>query len=338
MDVFLLDHQGGAFPEPPGRDEVVALCASLLPEGIEAASVRELRGGGFNTTLLVECSRGLRRHVLRISPRHLDPSLLSNEAGLLRREADLGRSLAPVLGSLLPAVVATNFAEEFVARDAIVTDFAEGENWDASGGVFTAPEHEAVWGELAAIVRRIHDVTGTEFGWPGTASRFDSWSAFVLHVARGLLLDHSRAGIADLEAREWLKAVEDGRILLDEMVRVPRLLHGDLRPKNVLVLRDPGGGTRIVGLLGHKRGLWGDPMAEAAFHAIGFPAAFWECYGPRPDGPAPEFRADVYHGLCLVQRVLDARRRRRQDDFEARRALAAIAQGMRRIIVEQGLS
>jgi hypothetical protein len=128
--------------------------------------------------------------------------------------------------------------------------------------------------------------------------------------------------------------VEAGVHLLDEIAQ-PHLVHGDPWPKNVLIARGPGepGEPRIVGLLDHERGLWGDPMDEWVFHHLSFPPAFWEAYGPRPDGPAAEFRACVYRGLIDEQIVLEGWRYH----FDAsgyRRRLCETAARMDELLVE----
>jgi aminoglycoside phosphotransferase (APT) family kinase protein len=334
MDFATLARPSGALQQPPDQAAVSALCTHLLPDGPRVESAREIGGGLFNNTFVLACSDGKRR-VLRISPDHDDPALFSNEAFLLRREVALGPVLEPVLATLLPRVLAVDFSGDIVSRDAVLTEFIDGENWDAVKDTLSPAQNDSVWRELGGLVRRIHEVRGRRFGWPEPEVPATTWSGFILHAARGLLLDFGRLRVDDTETREWLKAIEDGRPLLDEM-REPRLVHGDPWPKNVLIQRE-GGTVRIAGLLDHERGLWGDPMNEWVFHLLKFPPAFWETYGPRPEGQGAEYRAHVYHGLILAQVILEARRYGR-DDRPARHELARVTQEMRRLIVACGLS
>jgi aminoglycoside phosphotransferase (APT) family kinase protein len=332
-----LPRKAAEFQQPPDAGEIEELCRRLLPLGARVVSAAEIGGGAFNHTFVIE-TIDAPRCILRVSPPYEHPAVLTNEQYLLRREVALAPALAPVLGPLLPAVLATDFSGEILTRDAVLTSFLEGDNWDAIKGNLTSAENDAIWCELGALVRRIHAVRGTagEFGWPEPEESHGTWSGFLLKAARGLLLDFRRVGIPDTEVRAWVGTIEDGRPFLDE-ITAPHLVHGDPWPKNVLVRRGADGVLRISGLLDQERGLWGDPMNEWVFHLLDFPAPFWEAYGPRPTGMAAEFRACVYRGLIDAQVILE-KWRCGGDDHRFRQRLIETATRMRRLIVEGGLS
>ena len=127
----------------------------------------------------------------------------------------------------------------------------------------------------------------------------------MLDAIEGLIRDLARLGLPDAEARSWFAVAAGCASALDE-IREPRVLHGDPWPKNVLVRREPAGGAaRIVALLDHERGLFGDPQAEWVFNGYDFPPVFWESYGARPADLAARVRAAVYRGMIDIQCLLE---------------------------------
>lgn len=114
------------------------------------------------------------------------------------------------------------------------------------------------------------------------------------------------------------------------VVPPPRLLHGDLWPKNLLMEthRDV---AVITGLLDAERTRWGDPSAEWIFGFMEISAVFWSAYGGDLSGPAlsPEaqLRRHIYNGRGALQLMLEAWRWQLDDGF-ARSILAECIDGL----------
>jgi aminoglycoside phosphotransferase (APT) family kinase protein len=312
------------FQQPPSDAEIRCWADRLAGVAGPEWTAREIGGGMFNTTFGL-LHRGVPRYALRFSPPADHPLLFSNERQLLRREHAIGPWVAPV-ARWLPCVRATDFTHQLAPRDAVLSDWIAGENWDAVKSGMTEEQNAVLWRELAGLLRTVHEVQAPSFGWPHPEARFDTWSAFLLNTARGLLEDFPRLGVEGKEPRDWVRVLEEGTPLLDE-VRTPRVVHGDPWPKNVLIDRT-GVQPRIVGLIDHERGLFGDPWNEWVFHFLDFPPAFWEAYGPRPTGPGADFRAGAYRGLIQTQVLLEGRRYR-FDTAAVRSHLTDVTQRMR---------
>jgi hypothetical protein len=77
-------------------------------------------------------------------------------------------------------------------------------------------------------------------------------------------------------------------------------------------------------------------MDEWVFHHMNFPQPFWEAYGPRPTGPAAEFRACVYLGLVDEQAVLEGWRYH-WDASWIRQRFCQTAGRMRQLLCECGV-
>lgn len=125
-------------------------------------------------------------------------------------------------------------------------------------------------------------------------------------IAKGmrnnLALFHLDQTVADV----YLELLAAKSHWFDE-IETPRLLHGDLWPKNVLIDRS-NARPQIVGLLDAERGFWGDPMAEWVFLFYEIPDLFWKEYGRSTITPGATFRKLAYRGMYTIQSLLEATR------------------------------
>ena len=332
MHYLPLPRAAHEFQQPPTAAGISALAARLLGPETTIAEAREIGGGAFNNAFLLTAADG-RRWVLRVAPPPDHPLVFHVEHRLLRREHAFTPWLAAI-APWLPRVAGVDFTGQVFARDAVLSDFIEGENWHAVMTELSPAENDALWRGLAGLLRRVHATPAPCFGYPLPEPAHGRWSDFMLGINRGLLADLSRLALPETEARAWFALAERGAAFLDEIVE-PRVLHGDPWPRNVLIRRAPPGegGPRIVALLDHERGLFGDPLAEWVFNHCDFPPVFWEAYGPRPDDPAARFRAAVYRGMIHVQCLLEVPRYG-ADAAAPRQALRGEAEEMRRLLSE----
>jgi len=318
------------FQQPPSAAEIAAFAARLLGPGIVITTADEIGGGAFNNTFRLTTADG-RRLILRVSPPPAHPLLFHVEHHLLRREHSLTPWLAGV-SELLPRTLGADFTHTICQRDAVLSEFIKGDNWDATMPALTSVENDSLWRELAAILRRIHATPAPHFGWTSPAEPHARWSDFILGNIRGLLADCRRLTVPDAEARAWAAVAERCASALDE-ITTPRVLHGDPWPKNVLIRRDPAGGApHIVALIDHERGGFGDPLSEWVFHGCDFPPVFWDAYGPRPADPAARIRANLYRGTIAIQCILESTRYPNVDIATPRNHLTTATEDLHRLL------
>lgn len=342
------------FQQPPSATEITALAARLLGPDTVLTEAVELGGGAFNNTFRLT-TPDARRFILRLSPPADHPLLFHVEHHLLRREHSLAPALSaiPALAPFLPRTLATDFTGEVVPRDAVLSEFLDGENWDAVMAELTPADNDALWRQLAGLLRQIHATPAPHFGWTSPATPHARWSDFILGNIRGLLADCENLGVPAAEARAWAAVAERCAPALDEITE-PRLLHGDPWPKNILIRRTPNNSSvapstrhtsansasgttqppRIVALLDHERGGYGDPQSEWVFHGCDFPPVFWESYGPRPTDPAAQIRAHLYRGTIAIQCLLESTRYPDVDTTTPRHHLTASTESLRRLLAD----
>ena len=253
----------------------------------------------------------------------------------MRREQTIQPYFA-ALGPLLPRTLLVDFTRELLDRDYLFQTHMPGEPWKAVAHRLTPEDEAALWHELARIARRIHSVTGEEFGLPHPGPRFATWSLTILDWLERALRDIARFQLETDDTRAILTCARVHAHLLDEITR-PRLLHGDLWTFNVLVAPSESG-WHITAVLDYDRAAWGDPFADWTFHVLprrATPEAreiFWEEYGKPEETASTRFRELVYDGLHASNVLADGGRRRDTELVtKARAALARVVAGMREL-------
>ncbi|QJW38064.1 phosphotransferase family protein [Cellulosimicrobium protaetiae] len=259
-------------------DQIAAIVAPLG----RAVRVEPLSGGMFASVFAVDLAPRPGEEVPDGVPARVvvkitgaDTSrLLRYEHGILTTE-DTAYRAARAAGLPVPRVLHADLTREHVDGDALVVTFLDGTLW--SGRELDAAATAVVRRGLGSFMARLHGITGDRFGYPAPASDLaaGSWpDAFGRMV--GAMLDDARRWGVELPEARVLDAVARHRDLLAR-VTVPRLVHADLWPGNVLLGdgdddtatgggpdTDAGAGLTIVGVLDAERSLWGDPLFELA--------------------------------------------------------------------------
>ena len=253
------------------QDQVAAVVAPLG----EAVRVEPLSGGMFASVFAVDLAAptgsalpdGVPARVV-VKVTGADTSrLLRYEHGILTTE-DAAYRAAHAAGLPVPRVLHADLTREHVDGDALVVTFLDGALW--SGRELDDAATAVVRRGLGSFMARLHRITGDRFGYPARASDLAAatWpDAFARMV--GAVLDDARRWGVELPEARVRDAVARHRDLLAR-VTVPRLVHADLWPGNVLLggddlaTGDADAGLAIVGVLDAERSLWGDPLFELA--------------------------------------------------------------------------
>jgi aminoglycoside phosphotransferase (APT) family kinase protein len=327
MEYTIIERDGQAFQQPLAPHHLQAMCQRAFGQATSIKSVRELDGGQFNTTYLLE----LVEHapvVLRVAP-SAERTVLWHERFLMRRELAMQPLLAP-LAQLLPTILMSDFTHQIIARDYLFQRWIPGELWWNVTADLTAQEHDELWVQFGRLVHTISSVQGKAFGLVQEGPPSARWSLTLLEWLEGTLADAQRSGLETGLLCRLLELAGQQSPILDE-ITCPRLLHGDLWLFNLLIERSKQG-ARIVGVLDADRGSWGDPLADWTFFLLERRASaeeralFWQGYGQPEAGPGAWVRALLYQGLHQGKILSVARR----DGNE--RAVRKASQGLAEVV------
>jgi aminoglycoside phosphotransferase (APT) family kinase protein len=292
-----------AFQQSVTAGQIQAMCRRAFGAGVRVGSATELGLGAYNSTYRVELA-GHRPVILRVAPEpdrqfRIEHALMRNEHATIPFLAGLAE--------LLPGTLAADFTHQVIGRDYLVQTLLDGAPAPDGLSRYPRPAWASFFGQLGGIARAVHDVTGDRFGMvagPG----YDTWSQALIGYFEDAAADLQDAGLDAGDARRLAEAAARHRDVLDEISR-PRLLHGDLWTVNLLIDADAPE-PRITGVVDCDRGWWGDPLADWTIHRArqrhgAEHRAFFDSYGPLPDGPHDRLRAAFYLARHLLAILLE---------------------------------
>jgi aminoglycoside phosphotransferase (APT) family kinase protein len=309
MQFTIVHRDPQAFQQSIALLHIKAMCERAFGQGTSINSVRELDGGQFNNTYLIELANR-DPVILRVAPPP-ERAVFWHERFLMRRELAMQPFLAPI-APLLPTILMTDFTHQIIDRDYLFQRWLPGDLWWDVKQDLTPEEHDDLWRQFGRLVQAISSVQGEAFGLVQAGSQFPTWSLTLLEWLERTIADVANSCLDTGLLCRLLKIVGDHTGFLDEMT-CPRLLHGDLWLFNLLIERNQEG-PHIVGVLDADRGSWGDPLADWTFFLLSRRATaqeqalFWQEYGQPVTGPGAQFRAQVYQGLHQGKILSVARR------------------------------
>ena len=309
MEYTIVQRDPQAFQQSVPFEHMEAMCQRAFGQGTPIDSVRELDGGQFNNTYLIELAER-DPIILRVAPAS-ERCIFWHERFLMRRELAMQPFLAPI-APLIPTIIMTDFTHQIIERDYMFQSWMPGAVWSEVHKTLTSEEHDDLWRQFGRLVKAISSVQGEAFGLVQYGAQFPTWSLTLIHWLESTIHDAENSSLDTTLLCRLLEIVRDNSAFLDEITR-PRLLHGDLWLFNLLIQRNKDG-PRIVGVLDADRGSWGDPLADWTFFLLSRRASpqeqalFWQEYGQPVAGPGAMFRAQVYRGLHQGKILSVARR------------------------------
>jgi hygromycin-B 7''-O-kinase len=275
------------------------------------APVRRLSGGTVNATWRVPVASegpavlrvGPDRAAVAAGPSWMRGDALACEAIVLDRIHDV----VPV-----PATVSAGFRD----RSWLLQELLPGRPMAETLPGMTAEEREAIWREIGALLRRLHEIPGYWFGTPDGRHRFPDWPAMVRADAEGLRDDARRFRLDPAPFDRLLAEIVAGSDALAAVTR-PAVVHSDLDPRHIFT-REGDAGWEIVGVIDWEYARYADPWSESLLVAVlARPeddperAALLAGYGADPAllaDPAFRQRQAIYHGIAEGWAVTDAAR------------------------------
>ena len=290
--------------EPVPLSMISRMIKHALGEKPATGGITSVRGGLFNTSYKILLEGG-RQVFLRVAPSSEKP-LLGYEQSLLEREIHtlglLTRYDIPA-----PKLLFKDLSHKIIARDYSILDFKQGQTAFYRLKHLDTYQQNSLFGQLGLYANQIHSIINQDgwFGAPPPFKRYKRWSEFVRFYALSLNEDLKSHSYLCLPEHINLPAILNKMDKAFNEVTVPRLIHGDLWWRNILIKKIKGS-YQISAILDWDRSLWGDPYFEWILYGMDLKSSFWKKYRKvKPDDKAHELRVLFYKSCGCLQAALE---------------------------------
>ncbi|MGH3868396.1 MAG: phosphotransferase family protein [Pseudonocardiaceae bacterium] len=276
--------------------EVKRIVATVFGAKSTVTAMRELPGGMYNSTFIVETQAHPEPVVLRVAPDQ--DKQFRSEWQLMRNEYAVQPYVAAVLSGYLPRVIAADWSHQVIDRDYMVLSLLPGLPAPQVLDRYPRPTWAAYFEQMGGLAKRVHAVANDRFGTVA-APAHDSWSSAFLMSLSLIAEDSSRCGL-DRSGVDEIHCIAAENALVLDRVGTASLLTGDLWTTNVLLSPDSDEHPEITGIVDLDRAEWGDPLADwVIWMARKKPGterdSFWSGYGALDvDDPSVRFRLALY--------------------------------------------
>ena len=275
--------------------ELRSVMASDFPNE-PVRSFHLLSGGLFNTTYRVttECHDV----VLRMGPVHRE-LLLPYELDLMAAEA-LTDQLCLEHGIPASKVLHLDISKTVIDRDFMVVDRMD--SLPLSAPSIPEEQKAALLLECGRLVRKLHTVTGSQFGRLAkivTGRGYSDWFHAMEAEFTDIFEKAAEYNIFDDSLKKRVFAFIEQRRDALNAIQEPRLAHCDLWAGNILVQK-AGEEYALSANIDGDRATFGDPMLDIATGWIATPE-FLEGYGDLPSDPLSAERNRVYTLFFTLQ-------------------------------------
>ena len=213
---------------------------------------------------------------------------------------------ASALDQYLPVTVAHDFDHSVIDRDWVLQQVMPGVALASIDDTLDPSARSAIWTELGAFTRELHDTCSDRFGPPAWGATFARWTDQVRWDVASLIDDAARFGIPPAPFERLSAAVERLAPLLDE-VTTPALIHSDLSRSHVFVNLGHDGGIRLAGVIDLEFGRFADALSEHLITGfewgnapIEMRSAFMGGYGKAALSSEEDIRVGLYVAISLA--------------------------------------
>ena len=322
MKIHQIERSSSAFQQPVNEQELREQLGHALSDE-KIAEVTELKAGLFNNTYRVNTVH--HAYILKVAPER-GAKVFYNERHLMQRERTISQQLQSV-SPLIP-----EYLSFFTIGDleAVLQPLIEGRLWHDVIASLSDEENALLWNQLGVFARQLHSCCGEQFGYPTPFNGFDRWSEFIADNAGGMVEDCRRHDVLCEEIETYLGYLNHFLKRLDQ-VKTPKLLHGDLWPRNVII-EGAGADIHLKAVFDAERAYWGDPVSDWVLILYGVPEAFWQGYGENlPEASDPVCIA-LYKGMYFILNILEAVRFQ-ESDAEPRGWLSTVNEELEQFLV-----
>ena len=321
MEIHQVARSPQAFQQAANEQNLREQLSRELPDE-HIVEVTELEAGLFNNVYRVTTAD--KAYVLKVAPTP-DADVFYNERHLMQREQTLAQQLQ-LVSPLIPRYLSFFSVGD---RSAFLQPFVNGRLWDHVNSSLSHSENAELWQQLGKFARTLHSYCGEQFGYPEPLQRFNRWSDFIADNVQGMVEDCRRLGVLCDEIETYCNYLPHFSRQLDE-VKTPKLLHGDLWPKNVII-DGAGADIHLKAVLDGERAFWGDPLCDWVLILYGVPEEFWQGYGENLLHTRDPVHIAIYRGMYFLLNILETTRFN-ESDVVPRERLAEINNALERYL------
>jgi len=321
LKIHQIERDASAFQQPVDEPDLRLKLSRELP-GEKIIKVTELKAGMFNNTYRVNTSNN--SYILKVAPGK-GADVFYNERNLMQRERSVSRQLRS-RSSLIPEYLSFFTVND---RDAFLQPLVHGRLWHEVISSLSEVENAELWKQLGAFAKAIHNCCGQQFGYPAPFKGFGRWSHFIADNVDGMIEDCRRFDVFCEEIETYRNHLPCFYQTLDQ-VKTPKLLHGDLWPRNVII-DGAGAGIHLKAVFDGERAFWGDPVSDWVLILYDVPGAFWQGYGENLLKTSDPSCISVYKGMYFILNILETVRFQESCE-EPRKRLSAVNKELEKIL------
>jgi len=289
-------------------DLIRAIIKDHFGTSVRIDAVLALEDGWFNTAYEVRFANHKPDAVLRIAP-PLEMRLLTYEAEMMSKELLVNQALQDMPDIPIPRILGWNFERNLINRDYMFVEKLSGIPFNKIENELTLAEKAAIHMQLGEIVRKIYSYKGKTWGYfgNGLGSNARTWREAFSNFVFAILADGEDLGVELPMPYDEIRALFDQHAHALEDIRDPVLVHWDLWPGNVFILRKEGKPV-IEGIIDWERAFWGDPESEPSIAISHYGAEFFLGYGSSlSEGVPAETRRCMYVVYLLLVMAIEAK-------------------------------
>lgn len=233
----------------------------------------ELNEGYFNAAYEIFLDSG-KNVILKIAPLK-ETRVMTYEKNIMLSEVEAMKTAKKYGRIPVPDVIGYDDSCTICRAPYFFMEKLEGKSLNEIKGSLSSDQIADINIEIGKINKRINEIRGSYFGYPGQAEyQGKEWYAVFCRMMKAGISDAEKGNV-DLQISIddlWNHLEKDKDIFAE--VTVPRLVHWDCWDGNVFV-KD----GRITGIIDWERSIWGDPLMEVGFRTYSDNVSFLRGYG-----------------------------------------------------------
>ncbi|MCL2461488.1 MAG: aminoglycoside phosphotransferase family protein [Defluviitaleaceae bacterium] len=226
--------------------------------GSPAVSISENDSGYFGALYFVTLPG--REAVLKTGPTS-GVKVMRYEKDIMRAEVDALRLVRARSDVPAPEALFYDASRKFGDFEYFFMEKLNGADLNAISPQLTEGQKSEIMFEVGQLNKRINDITGEKFGLLAQPDKQSAdWETAFKWMIGGVLADGRDAGVGLPLPYSEVEGIIAKFLCACAGVTVPKLVHWDLWPGNILV-----GNGKITGIVDWERALWADPLMEYGF-------------------------------------------------------------------------